>query len=324
MAESRQERRKNNRPEQHDKQTCFKLNGVRKTYGVNRFPGKPFGECRHDWGEQSPRDWRTSCGKMDACKECVWRPALDIPQLTIRRGAVTAVVGFSGSGKSTLLNLLGLLDKPDRDYNSTPIVLRIGEDVYNYDELYEEESLKDRVRRRRFGFVFQAGHLLCHFSTVKNVALPLALNGVPRRERERTAQLLLDSIYFQKKQLRALPRELSGGEYQRVAVMRAISHDPDVVFTDEPTGNLDPLTGQAVMRQLLRWKESGPDRTLIMVTHKTEEAFMFGNDFIVLSGGLVSFRGRKDVDIKSGLDLSRRLEEGARSFREKTIAENAQ
>lgn len=324
MAELREEKRRDDHSEKHADQVCFELKGVRKTYGVNRFPRKPFGECRHDWGKKPPQDWRRSCGKVDACKECVWRPALDIPDLTIRRGAVTAVVGFSGSGKSTLLNLLGLLDTPDRDYGSNPIVLRIGEDAYNYEELYGDESLKDQVRRRRFGFVFQAGHLLCHFSTVKNVALPLALNGVPRKERERTAQALLDSIYFQKKQHRALPRELSGGEYQRVAVMRAISHNPDVVFADEPTGNLDPLTGQAVMRQLLRWKESGPDRTLIMVTHKTEEAFMFGDDFVVLSGGLVSFQGRKDVDIKSGLDLSRRLEEGARSFREKAIAKSDQ
>lgn len=235
--------------------TCFELRRVRKTYG------------RIAAGNGAPA-----------------RPALDVPELKIYSGQTTAILGYSGSGKSTLLNLLGLLDQPDPD-GGGDILFR----GHSYRSIRGEEGAKNELRGRAFGFVFQDNHLLEHLNALRNVGLALAMNGVPLPECDQHARQLLADVGIAAK-AGSLPQELSGGEKQRVAVMRAIAHDPEVVFADEPTGNLDWDTGLAVMERLARWRqESG--RTLVIVSHNIHQVVEFAERFIMLKDGVVIFRG---------------------------------
>ena len=236
-----------------DPELCFELQGVTKTYERGAKDGGP------------------------------GRPALKIESLAIASGQTTAVLGYSGSGKSTLLNLLSLLDGPDDN----------GGDIryqgLSYREIRKAEPTKNRLRGRAFGFVFQDNHLLEHLSSARNVSLGMALKGLPLRDCDSRARELLGEVGIASK-ARSLPSELSGGEKQRVAVMRAIAHDPEVVFADEPTGNLDWDTGLAVMERLERWrKETG--RTLIVVSHNIHQVVDFADHFIMLKDGEVIFRG---------------------------------
>jgi ABC-type lipoprotein export system ATPase subunit len=234
-------------------ETCFDLSGVRKTYVAG------------------PRAAASA------------RPALSIDSLSIYGGQTTAVLGYSGSGKSTLLNLLSLLDVPDD--NGGDIRYR----GQSYREIRRIERAKNRLRSSAFGFVFQDNHLLEHFSSARNISLGMAMRGLPLGECDAKARQLLSDVGIASK-VTSLPSELSGGEKQRVAVMRAIAHDPQVVFADEPTGNLDWDTGLAVMERLDRWrKETG--RTLVVVSHNIHQIVDFADRFIMLKDGEVIFRG---------------------------------
>ncbi|HVY63014.1 MAG TPA: ATP-binding cassette domain-containing protein [Planctomycetota bacterium] len=239
-------------------------------------------------------------------------PALDIDHLQIYRGQRTAILGYSGSGKSTLLNLLGLLDTPDdlrgtggeiefaRDAGPALLYSRLLSDVARrglaprrfLDRLRARREL-NALRREAFGFVFQAGHLLDHFDAQENVTLALALRGASREEQAARARSLFRSVFIDddeaalEARLATRPRELSGGEFQRLAVLRAVAHEPSVVFADEPTGSLDPFTGERVMKLLREWCQPGLDRTLLLVTHKFDEAFRFCDRFIILRDGRV-------------------------------------
>jgi putative ABC transport system ATP-binding protein len=175
--------------------------------------------------------------------------------LQLAAGEYVAIMGESGVGKSTLLNLIAGLDVPDSGRVSIE-----GRDLAALDD-----DERTRLRRARLGFVFQAFHLLAHLTIEKNVALPLALNGVKGADaRERVEELLQAVGLADRRQ--AHPRELSGGEMQRVAIARALVHRPALVLADEPTGNLDAESAQHVL-QLFAAQLERDRAACILVTH---------------------------------------------------------
>jgi ABC-type lipoprotein export system ATPase subunit len=181
------------------------------------------------------------------------RRVLDGASLEVRAGELVAVVGRSGSGKSTLLHLLGGLDRPEAG-----TITVAGERV---DGRRERELTQ--LRRKRIGFVFQFFHLVPELTGEENVLLPARLpgmrNGAVGRGRELIARLGLEDA------AKRLPHELSGGEQQRLAVARALVHDPAVVLADEPTGNLDAEAGAIVLGLLRAASDAG--RAVVLVTH---------------------------------------------------------
>ncbi|SEB47309.1 ABC transporter ATP-binding protein [Arthrobacter woluwensis] len=180
--------------------------------------------------------------------------ALHPSDLTIQEGESVAIVGPSGSGKSTLLNLLGLLDVP-----TTGTYSLAGVDISSC-----TETERCSIRGQKFGFVFQAFHLLPQRSVVENVELAMMYSGLPARDRRTRAEESLARLGLGHRVL-ADPRDLSGGERQRTAIARALCLEPEVLFCDEPTGNLDSKNSRAVIETLFELNELG--QTLVMVTH---------------------------------------------------------
>ena len=159
-------------------------------------------------------------------------------------GEFTALEGPSGSGKTTLLNLLGLLDRPDGGS-----LLLDGEDSAALDE-----RARARVRLRRFGFIFQTFNLIPVLTARENVEYPMALAGVSAAERDGRARALLSSVGIAEKEA-VRPDLLSGGQRQRVAIARALANDPEIVFADEPTANLDSRTAAEILDLMRRLNE---------------------------------------------------------------------
>lgn len=178
---------------------------------------------------------------------------LDQVNLSVQRGASLAIVGASGSGKTTLLGLLAGLDSP-----SSGSVTLAGESLDTLDE-----EARARVRRRMVGFVFQSFHLLPALNAEENVMLPLELEG--RDDARERANRALADVGLDKR-LHHYPHQLSGGEQQRVALARAFVHGPQVLFADEPTGNLDQRTG-ATISDLMFSLNSEHETTLVLVSH---------------------------------------------------------
>jgi ABC-type lipoprotein export system ATPase subunit len=183
--------------------------------------------------------------------------ALQGLDLVVDEGEMIAIVGASGSGKSTLLNILGGIDVPSAGEAS----------VGGLDLLRLRAADRVRYRRRVVGFVWQqtARNLLPYLSAVDNVELPMALDGRPRRERRRRACELLDRVGLGDR-LGHRPRELSGGEQQRVAIAVAVANEPSVLLADEPTGELDSATAVEVI-ELLRDINRDQGLTMVLVTH---------------------------------------------------------
>jgi lipoprotein-releasing system ATP-binding protein len=177
--------------------------------------------------------------------------------LDVLQGEVLALVGPSGAGKSTLLHILGGLDRP-----SEGDVLLEGKSVYTIND-----AERARIRNRQVGFVFQFYHLLPEFTALENVALPaLITNGVAKPQPSLArAQELLEKVGL-KDRVTHRPHELSGGEQQRVAIARALINTPKIVFCDEPTGNLDSQSGEAIIELLLNLNKV-ERQTLVIVTH---------------------------------------------------------
>jgi len=188
------------------------------------------------------------------------RRVLDGVQLRVQPGEYVAIVGESGVGKSTLLNLVAGLDVPDAGQ-----VLLEDRDLAQLDE-----DARTRLRRARMGFVFQAFHVLPHLTVARNVALPLALNGQAGPAAQARVQELLDAVGLGQR-ASSLPRELSGGELQRVAVARALAHRPALVLADEPTGNLDP-DNAAMILEILRAQIKRDNAAGVLVTHSATAA----------------------------------------------------
>lgn len=183
--------------------------------------------------------------------------------LAVAPGERLAVIGASGSGKTTLLHILAGLDRP------TAGVARLdGCDLYAM-----SDGARAALRQRRIGLVFQAYHLLPELSVLDNVLLPARIGRIRSAEFaavRRRARDLLERVGLADRADHR-PNELSGGEQQRVALARALMNDPDVVFADEPTGNLDSESGETVLRCLFELS-AGPQRTVILVTHNPEIA----------------------------------------------------
>ncbi|QQS55332.1 MAG: ABC transporter ATP-binding protein [Candidatus Competibacteraceae bacterium] len=180
--------------------------------------------------------------------------------LNIPRGQFVALLGQSGSGKSTLLNLLGGIDLPDAGQ------IRI--DGRPLTDLSEVE--RTRFRRRHIGFVFQFFNLIPTLTAGENLLLPLELNGLASADRRDRALELLDQVGLGNRR-HSFPERLSGGEQQRLAIVRALVHDPLLLLADEPTGNLDTATGERILDLLLTLHQQAAT-TIVMVTHSREVA----------------------------------------------------
>lgn len=185
--------------------------------------------------------------------------ALDRLNLSIEKGSFVAIKGPSGCGKSTLLHILGLMDTPTE-----------GSYVLNGNKT---ESLsigeRDRLRRNTIGFVFQKFNLIDSLSVYENIELPLLYTGVAASERKDKIQKVLEKLEIANRK-NHYPYQLSGGQQQRVAVARCIITDPLLILADEPTGNLDSLNGEQVMRIFQDLNAEG--RTIVMVTHDDKYA----------------------------------------------------
>ena len=194
--------------------------------------------------------------------------------LDIEAGAFVSIMGPSGSGKSTLLHLMGGLDLPtsgEVSLDGTPLS-RLSDDEITV------------LRRRKIGFVFQFFNLLPTYTAEENVALPLLLDGVPRRAIRPRVDAALEQVGLEHRR-RHRPEELSGGEMQRVAIARALIIDPRVILADEPTGNLDTKTGEQVL-DLLAAANRERHCTIVLVTHDSRAAAHAGR-LVTLKDGTV-------------------------------------
>ncbi|RLI79659.1 lipoprotein-releasing system ATP-binding protein LolD [Archaeoglobales archaeon] len=181
--------------------------------------------------------------------------ALNGITMEIKKGEFVAIMGPSGSGKSTLLNMIGCLDKPTS-----------GEVIING---VETSKLNDKqlteLRRDAIGFIFQQYNLIPTLTALENVELPMIFKGMSKQERERRAKELLKLVGIEEVANRR-PLELSGGQQQRVAIARALANNPPILLCDEPTGNLDTKSGEAVM-QIIKELNEKEGVTVVLVTH---------------------------------------------------------
>ena len=201
--------------------------------------------------------------------------ALNGVDFSIHRGEFCAIVGASGSGKSTLLNMLARLEKPTK-----------GEIVIAGEHM-EKKSENELVRFRQahIGFIFQSFNLMSTMNAVENVALPLTFQGMDRKRRQKKAELMLDMVGL-KKYKKHRPTQMSGGQQQRVGVARALVVEPEIIFADEPTGNLDSATSREVM-ELMQKVVREKQQTLIMVTHDNELAAFADRIFHIKDGKII-------------------------------------
>ena len=217
--------------------------------------------------------------------------ALDGVDLVVERGDSMAIMGPSGSGKSTLLGLLGGLDRP------TSGTMRFdGRDVTG---LSEDELAS--VRNQVVGFVFQSFQLLARTPAVANVGLPLVYRGLGRAERRRLATEALTSVGLGHR-LQHRPSQLSGGEQQRVAIARALVTEPAMLLADEPTGNLDSVTGQSVLALLESLNADGV--AVVVVTHDRDVAARARRQIVMRDGEIVSAPSGPSSDSSTSPNVS--------------------
>ncbi|CUS92622.1 putative ABC transport system ATP-binding protein [Candidatus Kryptonium thompsonii] len=185
--------------------------------------------------------------------------ALEDVTLEVKYGEFVVIMGPSGSGKSTLLSIIGGLNRP-----TSGTVVVDGIDIYSL----SQEKLAD-FRREYIGFVFQSFYLIPYLTVLENVMLPLIVTDYTKEQKIAKAKEILERVGLSSK-MKRFPDELSGGEQQRVAIARALVNEPLLILADEPTGNLDSLTGIEIMKLFKELNDSG--KTIIVVTHNPENA----------------------------------------------------
>ena len=208
--------------------------------------------------------------------------ALNGVDLTIYKGEFCAIVGTSGSGKSTMLNMLAGLEKPTKGE-----VIVAGEHL---EKMNENQLVK--FRREHVGFIFQSFNLLGTMNAFENVALPLTFRGVDKKIREAKAVEMLKLVGLPK-HMKHRPNEMSGGQQQRVGVARALVLDPEIIFADEPTGNLDSKTSAEVLG-LMRKVATEKNQTMVMVTHDNHLAGFADRIFHIIDGKIVKIEDRSE------------------------------
>lgn len=201
--------------------------------------------------------------------------ALQNASFVVEKGEFIAIMGPSGSGKSTLLHILGFLDK-----HSGGTYLFQGKSVEEYTE--EEMAM---LRNKKMGFVFQAFNLLGKTSVLENVMLPLRYSSLPAIVWPEKAAAAVEAVGLTHRSHHA-PSELSGGEKQRVAIARALVNDPEIIFADEPTGNLDSRSGKEIMEIIQNLNERG--HTIMLITHEKYTAESAKRILLLHDGELVS------------------------------------
>ncbi len=199
--------------------------------------------------------------------------ALKSIDLAILKGEYIALMGPSGSGKSTLMNIIGCLDSPTT-----------GNYWLNNQEVSKmSDSDLSVVRNKEIGFVFQTFNLLNRLNAIDNVALPLVYAGIPKKQREERARMVLEKVGL-KDRMNHKPNELSGGQRQRVAVARALVNNPSILLADEPTGNLDSKTSHEIMALFEEIYAGG--NTIVLVTHE-EDIAKHARKIVRLKDGVV-------------------------------------
>ena len=202
--------------------------------------------------------------------------AVNQVDLQIEQGEFVAIVGKSGSGKSTLLHMLGGLDTPTKGS-----VTLAGKDLYRM----KEDALVV-FRRRKIGFVFQAFNLVSSVNVWENIVLPLGLDG--RKVDEAYVNDIIATLGIENR-IYNLPNQLSGGQQQRVAIARALVNRPEIIFADEPTGNLDSKTSDEVIA-LLKMTAKKYGQTMVIITHDDEIAQVADRILVIEDGQVVDFR----------------------------------
>jgi putative ABC transport system ATP-binding protein len=201
--------------------------------------------------------------------------ALDDVSLDIEPGEFISIIGPSGSGKSTLMHILGCLDSPSHG--------TIKLDGITIEKASARELAA--IRNRKIGFVFQFFNLLPKLNVLQNVELPMIYSGIPGKERRQRAMNALEAVELGNR-ARHRPSQLSGGQQQRVAIARALVNDPRIIFADEPTGNLDSHTGDAILTLFRKLSQQG--RTIVLVTHDPEIAAVTPRRIEIRDGKIAS------------------------------------
>src|SRR5690606_23910962 len=197
--------------------------------------------------------------------------------LTINKGEIVSIVGASGAGKTTLLQILGTLDKPDNNQNSTLTINGI-------DVLRLNDKELSKFRNQNLGFIFQFHQLLPEFTALENVILPGLVAKKPKKALEIEATKYLNYLGLSHR-LHHFPNEMSGGEQQRVAVARALINQPAIIFADEPSGNLDTKTAESLHELFFKLRDEF-GQTFVIVTHNEQLANMADRK-IVMSDGML-------------------------------------
>ncbi len=206
--------------------------------------------------------------------------ALDGVTLSFKQGSFWAIMGPSGSGKSTMMNILGCLD-----HLSSGRYILEGRDV----STLNDDSLSE-MRLRHLGFIFQSFNLIPQLTVQRNIELPLYYLGWEAHHSAERAKELAEKVGLAER-LHHRPAELSGGQMQRVAIARALANDPQIIFADEPTGNLDTATGKEILELLTELNEQG--KTIIMVTHEANVAAYSKRRLHMLDGVIDRMEGQE-------------------------------
>lgn len=216
--------------------------------------------------------------------------ALTIDRMNIRRGALTAILGRSGSGKTTLLSILGLLRQPKQGRFILNLKIDGNNKAWTSNEIWSHKTLAESLRGRHLGFALQNGELLPYLSIRENIEFPLKVGGMPLEQIKERVSRWVHRLYTKEEHPDKLseksPLNVSKGQYQRCAVGRAFIHDPEVILSDEPTGNLDVKAADTIigfMKDFVR----GNDRSVVLATHDLDLSVEYADEIWVLKSGKI-------------------------------------